>query len=134
VLRAAETPDKVNLQLYTHTLHPAAQPEAAPSAKSQGGFDALIDRTKLTERWSHVAFTFDAKSITLCLDGQQIAKHTLPVPGPASEFGGLVIGGHRAGTGRNFDGLVDEVSVWQGAMNQAAIRRVRDSVLRRHSE
>ena len=76
----------------------------------------MIERVKLTDRWSRIVFTFDAESLTLYLDGKQIAKHQLPVPGPSSEFGGLMIGGHREGTGRNFDGWIDEVSVWQGEM------------------
>lgn len=121
-LRAAGDPNTVNLQLYTHTLKPADQPEQAPTAVSQGPFDTLIDRDKLVKQWNHVAFTFDGNALTLFLNGQQVAKHTLPVPGPASEFGGLVIGGHRAGTGRNFDGVIDEVSVWQGLLPHSELK------------
>ncbi|WP_461506169.1 alkaline phosphatase D family protein [Rhodopirellula baltica] len=117
-MRSSESPDQINLQLYTHTLQPASQPEAAPEAKSQGGFDTLIARESLLDRWNHITLTFDSKTLTLSLNEQQIAKHTLPVSGPASEFGGLVIGGHREGTGRNFDGWIDEVSVWQGQTGQ----------------
>jgi len=112
-LRAATNPDKVNLQLYTQTLKPATKPEAAPSAISQGGFDTNIDRDKILNKWNHVVMTFDSKTLKLYLNGRQVSQHALPVPGPASEFGGLIIGGHRAGTGRNFDGWIDEVKVWQ---------------------
>lgn len=117
-MRSSESPDQINLQLYTHTLQPASQPEAAPEAKSQGGFDTLIARESLLDRWNQITLTFDSKTLTLSLNEQQVAKHTLPVSGPASESGGLVIGGHREGTGRNFDGWIDEVSVWQGEMDQ----------------
>ncbi|WP_236623836.1 alkaline phosphatase D family protein [Rhodopirellula baltica] len=117
-MRSSESPDQINLQLYTHTLQPASQPEAAPEAKSQGGFDTLIARESLLGRWNQITLTFDSKTLTLSLNEQQVAKHTLPVSGPASEFGGLVIGGHREGTGRNFDGWIDEVSVWQGETGQ----------------
>lgn len=115
--RATENPDHVNLQLFTHTLKPAAEPEAAPTAISQGAYDTLIERASLTDRWNHIVFTFDGTLLTLSLNDKRIATHKLSMPGPASEFGGLVIGGHREGQGRNFDGWVDEVSVWQGAMN-----------------
>ncbi|MFG0265476.1 MAG: alkaline phosphatase D family protein [Rhodopirellula sp. JB055] len=115
-MRAANDADKVNLQMYTHTLQPASQPEAAPTPKSQGGFDTLVDREMLLDRWNHVVMVFDTESLSLILNDTLIAKHSLPVPGPASEFGGLVIGGHREETGRNFDGWIDEVSIWQGEM------------------
>ncbi|WP_083434864.1 alkaline phosphatase D family protein [Rhodopirellula islandica] len=115
-MRSSEDASKVNLQLFTHTLQPATEIGAAPAAKAQGGFDALVDREALLGRWNHVVLAFDSSSLTLTLNDKQIAKHPLPVPGPASEFGGLIIGGHRVGAGRNFDGWIDEVSIWQGEM------------------
>lgn len=121
-LRASSNREKVNLQLFTHTLKSAARPEAAPNAASQGPFDALVDRARLLNNWNHVAFTFNSKSLTLFLNGEQIATHDLPTPGPASEFGGLIIGGHRAGTGRNFDGLIDEVIVWQRVLGDRELK------------
>ncbi|WP_153557437.1 alkaline phosphatase D family protein [Roseimaritima sediminicola] len=126
-LRAGANPDKVNLQLFTHTLRPADRPEAAPTPAAQGPFNTLVDRSQLLDRWNHVAVAFDSKSLTLFLNGEQVAKHVLPVQGPASEFGGLVIGGHRAGTGRNYDGLIDELTVWQGALPPPAIKSLSES-------
>ncbi|QEG39194.1 alkaline phosphatase D family protein [Roseimaritima ulvae] len=123
-LRAADEADKVNLQLYTQTLQPAAEPEAAPRGISQGGFDALIPRERLADRWNHVAVVFDAESLVLYLNGERLAVHRLPVPGPAAEFGGLVIGGHRDGTGRSFDGWIDEVKIWQGVLDEQRIGEV----------
>lgn len=120
-LRAAPVASKINLQLYTHTLKPASQPEAAPTAISQGPFDAMIDRDTLLNQWNHVAFKFDSKSLTLFLNGRKITEHKLPISGPASEFGGLILGGHREGTGRSFDGLIDEVRVWQGALDNSSL-------------
>lgn len=120
-LRATADPGKVNLQLYTVTLQPAASPGAAPKPVSQGPFDFLVDREQLRDRWNHVAFTFDSESLCMFLNGNLAATHALPVKGPAAEFGGLVIGGHRAGTGRNFDGWIDEVAVWQRLLDQDEI-------------
>ena len=127
-LRASSNRDKVNLQLFTHTLKPADRPEAAPTAVSQGPFDTLVDRERLLKKWNHVAVTFNSKSLTLFLNGKQIATHNLPVPGPASEFGGLIIGGHRAGAGRNFDGLIDEVRVWQRVLREGELREMSTAV------
>ena len=99
----------MNLQLYTVTLQPAASPGAAPKQISQGPLIFWLTVNSLRERWNQVAFTFDSESLRLFLNGDLAVTHQLPVKGPAAEFGGVVIGGHRAGTGRNFDGWIDEV-------------------------
>ena len=121
-LRPVADPQKINLQLYTYTLRPASKPELAPTAASQGPFDLLIPRSKLLDQWNHLVLTFNSKSLILFLNGKRIAEHQLPIPGPASEFGGLVIGGHRGGTGRNFDGLMDEISIWQRILTPEEIK------------
>ena len=55
------------------------------------------------------------------MNGSFVSEHPLPVPGPSSEHGGLVIGGHRAGTGRNFDGLIDEFAIWSCVLSDTEI-------------
>ena len=120
-LRATTDPKLVNLQLYAQTLKPADTPEAAPTAISQGPFDTFIRRDEFLSQWNHVVCTFDSRSLTLYLEGKQVAKHVLPVSGPASEFGGLIIGGHRAGQGRNFDGWIDDLRIWQGDLDGESV-------------
>jgi alkaline phosphatase D len=71
--------------------------------------------------------TFDSKHLRLYVDGTEVAAHALPIPGPAAEAAGLVIGGHRAGTGRNFDGLIDEVALWSRALTPAEITTLHHS-------
>jgi hypothetical protein len=122
-LRACGDPEKVNLQLYTHTLAPAARPEASPTSLSQGGFDCLISREAL-KSWTHVAVVYDSAGMKLYLNGREQVQHMLPVPGPASEFGGLILGGHRAGKGRNFDGLIDEVAIWKRVLKPKEIEEL----------
>ncbi|WP_193210551.1 LamG-like jellyroll fold domain-containing protein [Luteolibacter marinus] len=112
-LRAGASADKVNLELFTRTLQPATGVNASPTELAQGGFGCELDRTLFTGRWAHVAMSFDSRHLRLYIDGVEAADHLLPVPGPAAECGGLIIGGHRAGTGRNFDGMLDEVALWQ---------------------
>jgi len=110
-MRASSDPEKVNLQIYTETLKPAAVAQAAPSEISQGPFDTLIDRKLLENRWCEAKLTFDGNRFKLFLNGELVGDHPLPIPGPAAEFGGLIIGGHREGVGRNFDGWIDEISI-----------------------
>ncbi len=120
-LRACADPELVNLQLYTHTLRPAAAAQGAPTSQSQGPFDCPVPRSTF-DRWTQVAAVFDSKSWTLYVNGEQAAVHTLPMPGPASEMGGLILGGHREGTGRGFDGWLDEVAIWARALSGDEIR------------
>jgi hypothetical protein len=123
-LRAAQAnAEQVNLQLYTNTLAPAP-PQAAPSMISQGPFDWLVDRDQIVGQWNHVLFTFDSHQINLYLNGRLVAENPLPIPGPAAEWGGLIIGGHRAGSGRSFDGWIDEVAVWQRVLSPEDIEAV----------
>jgi hypothetical protein len=127
--RTAETDaNKINLELYTATLQPAAAAStAAPTALAQGPFPIELDRTLFTNRWAHVTMTFDSTKLTLYVDGNQVASHTLPVPGPAAECAGLIIGGHRTGTGRNFDGLIDEVALWSRVLSPSEISELYNS-------
>ncbi|EMI15784.1 secreted protein [Rhodopirellula maiorica SM1] len=120
-LRACGDAEKINLQLFTETLVP--QPvgsERSPSTKSQGGFDCLLDRS-LFSGWTHVTVTFDSMRLQLFVNGKLARTHPLPIHGPIAETGGLVIGGHRAGEGRNFDGMIDEVAIWNRVLSASEI-------------
>ncbi len=119
--RAGTDADKVNLELHTHTLQPASGPTTSPTPLAQGSFACQLDRAPFTNRWAHVAMTFDSTRLRLYVDGVEVANHALPVPGPISETGGLIIGGHREGTGRNYDGRLDEVAIWTRALSPEEI-------------
>ena len=114
-------PGKINLELYTNTLKPAVSTSTAPTTFPQGPFACQLDRSLFTNRWAHVAVAFSSTHLRLYVDGIERAAHVLPTPGPSAEFRGLVIGGHRAGTGRNFDGMIDEVALWNRALTPADI-------------
>ena len=81
----------------------------------------MLDRSLFTGRWAHVVMTYDSTHQRLYVDGAEVAAHLLPQQGPASENGGLVLGGHRAGTGRNYDGRLDEVAIWSRVLAPAEI-------------
>ena len=110
-LRSSSNKDQIDLQLYTHTLKPATETGAAPTAIAQGGFSNLVDRS-LFDTWAHIVVTFDSQKLTLFVNGKNIGKHDLETQGPSSETGGLIVGGHREGAGRNFDGKIDELAIW----------------------
>lgn len=119
---AAADSEKINLELFTVTLQPAgAASTAQPTPLAQGPFICELERSSFSGRWAHVVMTFDSTHLRLYLDGSEVAVHELPVPGPAAETAGLIIGGHRAGTGRNFDGMIDEVALWSRALSSGEI-------------
>ena len=124
--RASEKPQDVDLELFTHTIAPAARKQAAPTALAQGGFGHPVNRKSLAQ-WTHLVITFDSTKLVMFLNGEKVSEFELPVKGPASEHGGLVIGGHREGVGRNFDGLIDEMGIWGRVLSRAEISKLFDS-------
>ena len=118
-LSPSDDPQKVEIRLHSQTLKPASKPEAAPTPTVHGPFQTAHPRAQLENQWSHLIVTFDSTQLQIFLNGKMAGSHKLNPPGPAAEFGGLIIGGHRAGTGRNFDGLIDEVAVWQTVLSAA---------------
>jgi alkaline phosphatase D len=126
---AAKDPDKINLELHTVTLKPAGPAVTdQPTALAQGPFACTLDRSRFVNRWANVAMSFDGRSLRLFIDGTEVADHHLTVPGPAAETAGLVIGGHRAGTGRNFDGMIDEIAMWSRVLSPAEISDLQRSI------
>ena len=119
---------KINLELYTVTLQAAdATSTSSPKALAQGPFACELDRSIFTNRWTHVLMTFEEKMLTLHVDGKVVASHPLPVSGPAAEWAGLIIGGHRKGVGRNFNGMIDEVALWQRVLEPSEVKTLYNS-------
>jgi len=120
-LRSGATPDVVDLQLYTETLKPASVSSRQPPGTAvQGGFDHQLKRS-LLKQWTHLAVTFDTTQLRLFINGTLVKTHPLRISAPLAETGGLIIGGHRAGEGRNFDGLIDEIALWNRVLNTTEI-------------
>ena len=122
--RACDDAEKINLQLYTETLVPqAVGSQRSPETKIQGGFDCLFDRRQFSD-WTQVVVTFDSKILRIYLNGKPVKSHALPISAAIAETGGLIIGGHRGGTGRNFDGLIDDVAVWNRVLSKTEIAKL----------
>jgi hypothetical protein len=122
-LSPASESENIAIRLHTQTLSPGG-PQKAPVAKAQGAFQSSHLRSEIEGKWSHLVVCFDSKHLKVFLNGQIIATHTLEYPGPAAEHGGLVIGGHRAGTGRNFEGKIDELTIWQDVLDVVEVRKL----------
>ncbi len=74
-----------------------------------------------TNQWHHVAATVSGGMITLFIDGQEVANHSFtgtPSPGTGLE---MRIGESSGFTGRHFDGVLDEVRIWNVARTQQEI-------------
>ena len=112
--RPSLSKENINLQLHTKTIRSATKALAAPTEVTHKNYDLHLKRDLFTNKWTHLTLTFNSSDFKLYLDGKLTHTFELDTKGPATEFGGLIIGGHRAGKGRNFDGLIDEVKIWNG--------------------
>ena len=73
-------------------------------------------------RWSGCShYRYDGTNILLYVNGALAATHSVTNGGAIVDTGGMVIGGHRNGAGRNFDGLVDELSIWSRTLRAAEV-------------
>lgn len=96
-------------QVYTY--------DAASNEKPNFTLDNGTSLGGESGQWNHVAVTYDAQTgaMTAYLNG--IEAGSLVNAGQLPSSPGLIIGGHRSGTGRNFDGLIDEVALWSRVLS-----------------
>lgn len=84
-----------------------------------GGFRNAVGPLVTLDEWIHVAATWDGVDIVLYLDGVEEARVAAGTPiGPTS---GLKLGSHPYADQNYWDGLVDEVSLWNIALTQPEI-------------
>jgi hypothetical protein len=88
-----------------------------------GGYQYFNGATPIqTGLWYHVAMTYDGAALRLYLNGQ--LDGSIAVTGPITTTSNpLLIGGH-AGGPWNFNGLVDELSLYNRALSQAEIQGI----------
>lgn len=81
---------------------------------------AAINTTSTTPAvgvWTHVFVVLTATSMTLFVDGSQVAQDTFSSDYPHAATGDLIIGGFDLPpTGRFFDGDIDDFSLWHRAL------------------
>ena len=94
------------------------------------GWDTLRGPAVSTNTWTHLALTFDAATGTksLFVDGALAATETAAAqysPNGTVEAENFHIGsGGDAGNSFFFDGLIDDVGVWDEALDQAVIQNI----------
>jgi hypothetical protein len=76
-------------------------------------------------RWSHVAYTFDGLRMRLYVNGDKVAESAGTPPPQSDEV--LRIGGTRKDDAENFDGIMDEVRLYDEALPIDQVRRDRDT-------
>jgi Concanavalin A-like lectin/glucanases superfamily len=74
--------------------------------------------------WSHVAVTYDSVALKLYVDGTAVATRALTAP-IVTSTGALTIGGNTVWP-EWFNGLIDEVRVYERALTAAEIQADRD--------
>jgi hypothetical protein len=85
--------------------------------------------------WHNVIVTYDNDGgseegeglHTVYIDGVQVA--TMENASPLDAVEALVIGGHRYGTGRNFDGLIDDVGFWSRILTSDEITSLQTNAI-----
>jgi hypothetical protein len=93
----------------------------------QSARDRLVSSRRLAPgRWAHVAATFDGEQARIYVDGEPDAETSLPAfdasPGPAFAGGRPEANGRRARLGTSFDGRLDDLVVFRGALGPQAIQ------------
>ncbi len=101
---------------------------------SDNGWDTLPGGAVSTSAWSHLAITYDATTDTksLWIDGALSASDNVPQSGPTQyspngtvESENLHIGsGQDDGNNFFFDGNIDDVTIWDEALDGAAIQNI----------
>ncbi|MHC4433782.1 MAG: LamG domain-containing protein, partial [Planctomycetota bacterium] len=88
-------------------------------------FDPLMSEAGITDdQWHHVSLVYDRVGLQRCLyvDGAEVARDTAFVGGVGSD-GGLYIGSRKTlDAGSFWSGLVDDVRLYGGALNNAETR------------
>jgi len=74
--------------------------------------------------WYNVIVTYDAseEDITFYFDGTSFGTTTLAAAVDAADR--FVVGGHRSGTGRNWEGYIDDVAIWDEVISSTEIARL----------
>jgi len=104
------------------------------SGDGDSGWDDLVGDPVAVNTWTHLAITYDANTDTktLYVDGVLSATDNLPQSGPTQyspngtvEMEALHIGSGEDGGGNfHFDGLIDDVGIWDEVLDVAIIQSV----------
>jgi hypothetical protein len=95
------------------------------SARSSGSWVEAVSSSAVLElnKWFHVAGVFDGDSVKIYVNGVMEAFTLYRGMIDVSSGANARIGQISTGTGRNFNGMIDEVRLWDTAFDQSILRK-----------
>ena len=87
-------------------------------ATNLGGVNLFGTQTAALNQWHHVAVNYDGTTVSLYLDGQLENSNNLVI---SANDGEMLIGVHKTLTQSFFNGSIDEVAVYDRALDQTAV-------------
>ena len=88
-----------------------------------GDFGAPVGGMVDLNEWTHVACVYDRVAVRVYVNGEEVAAAPATQPIPASSMP-LGIGRAESNTSRNFDGLIDEVEIFNRALTRDEIQAI----------
>ncbi len=82
-----------------------------------------------TNKWYHIAGTYDGTTMRSYIDGQQVASSSKNFNIKNAVGVDLYIGDSQKNSGRVFDGMIDEVRIWNVARSQEQLQKTMDDSL-----
>lgn len=105
----------------TYFLEASSPANAGPVTGGTFASGPLVGPTPLPlNKWSHIASTFDGSTLRLFVDGVQVASRAETGPIANSPTQPLTIGGDPS-SGTYFSGVIDEVRIYNRALNASEI-------------
>lgn len=99
-------------------VYPDANGSGQLSYYSPASAWVTTEYTPNREQWTHVAYVADGEQMTIYGDGKQIGD---PLPFTSTPTGYMYIGSRTAG-GEAFDGLIDDVALWNEVLSSERIQ------------
>jgi hypothetical protein len=87
-----------------------------------GGVNASTSNVITLNRWQHVASVFNGSTVTLYVNG--IAVSTQAQPALTASTASLGIGIRPADSLRGFDGIIDEVRIYNRALSDSEMKQL----------
>jgi hypothetical protein len=129
ILSGANASDGGDNELLLFQYKDPADLMAAVKSKGSGRIPAVIN----DGQWHHLAFTRKGKTGRLFVDGELAAAMPFPVGALEIDPGGMMLGQEQDCLGgcfqpeQGYDGLIDEVSVYERALSKFEIRQIVDA-------
>ena len=89
-----------------------------------GGNPSWTTGMPVDQEWRHIAVTFDGSEFKIYLDGEEAAQ--LPSAAAKSFTGSVYIGSRHNGMAEAYAGLLDELAIYAGALDQPKIQEIID--------